>query len=198
MPVTGDVIRCDVEGDFNGVDRIINSFHVQIGTSAPTTDASLLTDLRDLFEAFMNLMDGFYALETVFRRIRAVNRSTGLALGIESFVSPVPGTATSQTSATGVALLASGRLSNSNAQLRKYFGPLAEGAISVDALITSGTAGVALTALATITGPLVVNTHDYRVGYPVGGLVGNFQNVEGWFVSSVPAYQRRRKQGRGA
>jgi hypothetical protein len=190
------IIRADVIGDFREASTLVNSYQYQVNTATPIDEADLLDDVKDLFQALYTIIKGLTNVYTVWRRVRVSNVTTGEVYGEVDFSTPISGTASGDTSPAGVCALIYGRTSQPRVQLRKYLGVLAE--VLTD---NNGTLGSAARTILTNTAAFLVTDYtgtyaSYSYGF-LSPKTGTFLKPSSIAFSEEPAYQRRRKQGRG-
>lgn len=198
MAVTnGQVIRVDAQGDFDGTEDIVNVYQFQMQSGGPVNENDVLGDMLVILTALTNLIKALHTATTVWRRIRAQNISNGILLGVLPFAAPIAGTASGDSGAPGVAGLISLPSAVPRVVPRKYFGPLSESNLGATGLLAAGTL-TTLTSIATIlTNDQTTSSHTYRYGY-LSPKTGTFVIPSAAVITSVPAYQRRRRQGRGS
>lgn len=194
---TGQVVRVDLIGDFDGTEDVINVFHYRLNTGSVTDDAAVLDDLISLLEGLVTIIKALAATLTVWRRIRVQNLSTGLLIGERNFTAPITGTQTSAAAATGAAGLLSLKTNVPRVVMRKYFGPLAANQYANDGKLASGTVTVLNNAANYLLSPQIKANGTWQYGY-LSPKAGEFVIPTSFASSALPAYQRRRRQGRGS
>lgn len=192
-----DVLRVDVEGDFDGSELIMNSYQFRHEGASAISDQDAKDDMRQLLEGLCNAIDFLYDVLVVFRRIRVQNLTTGLAMGEEPFATPVTGTGLGGATPPGIAALVEFGLENSNGKARKFYGPVAQNALSSQGNLLSTWVTPLVAAVESFFSPILVVNSVWEFGH-LGGTPATWSQwttIEG---STNPAYQRRRRRGRGA
>lgn len=198
MPVQDeDVLELTVIHDNDVSGEVINRFQYRIDTPTPVEDANVLEDIADLIEVLYNIVSHMIAIANVFREVRVHNVTQDRLMGSTDAGTYTGGESAGDDMPQGTAGYFHFTTAVPRVILSKYLPPSTEGDKSTDGKPT--TASMALMA-AMVTAMLVGHTsgtahYDY----------GHFSpKVLAWVVpqvgtvSSLYAYQRRRKPGRGA
>lgn len=193
----GDVLEMTLRADFDGVEDVLNVFQFQYLTSAPAADADVLDDLLDLAEAIVNIIKNLSTALVVWRSIRGYNVTTDILLGVSSFASPIAGVNAGDSGVPGVCGLVTFPTNRPRVVMRKFVGVLSE-SIVVNAGVLGATFVDTLVDLGEyLTQTQTVNGRAYRYGY-LSPKVGSFIDPVSAVITNIPAYQRRRRQGRGS
>jgi len=193
-----DVIEAAARMEYNAVEDVVNVFQFQQYTPTPVTDANTIQDIQDILDTIYGFLTGIITVIQVARDIRITNKTQNYVLGTVSWGSVTGGTATGDALPPGVAGLINFRTTTAKVNPRKYIGGLTEancaatGLLTVAATTALDNAGAWLAA-----GGIIATYGSYYYGY-FSPKTSNFEVAASYSVTNVPAYQRRRKQGRGS
>jgi hypothetical protein len=81
--------------------------------------------------------------------------------------------------------------------MRKYFGVFTEADIDANGTWGTGLVAAMVVVAGFLLAPLVAANGAYEYGY-LSPKTSNFEVPTGAVVTDIPAYQRRRRQGRGS
>jgi hypothetical protein len=190
------VLRVDVIGDFREASALVNSYQFRTAFGSPQAEEDVIDDLVDLVVALYTILKGLSAVVTTWRRIRVTNLTTGEVYGETSIGSPITGTASGDTSPAGVCALLFGRTAQPRVQPRKYYGVIAESMIDNNGTFGSAARTILTNAAAFLAAQYTGTYGGYDYGY-LSPKTGTFLVPTVMSFSEEPAYQRRRKQGRG-
>lgn len=193
----GDIVRVDLLGKFNTVNDVINTFQFRVNSSGDVDEADVLLDLAALLAAVATVVANIANVLMVWHGIRAQNITQDTLLGEASFTEPIAGTGTSGPQAAGVAALMNFKTNKPKVILKKYFGVLDEAVVDAQGLLTSS----AQVTLAQVADILADPDNGTFASYTYGVLstkTSAFEVPSPGVVSPIPAYQRRRRQGRGS
>lgn len=192
-----DVVRIDVIGDLDTTEDVVNVYQFKHTSGSSISDADFLTDWALLFRALYDAMKAMWTAVMVWRRIRAVNLTSGLLVGERDFSTPVIGTDASQMSSFQTAALITFKTNVPRVVMRKYL-PIAEDQFGGNSRLQAGTITVFETfGSALLTTQTGVSGHTYKFGY-LSPKTGNFEEPLSRLVSPVLATQRRRRPGVGS
>jgi hypothetical protein len=191
-----DVLRVDLIGDFNTAHALVNSYQFRVTDGGGVAVADAITDLIALMTALVNILKALSSAETVWRRIRVSNITQDVVYGETNLAAAIAGTASGDPNAPAVSALMYARTLEPRIQLRKYWGPLAEAHLNNEGIIYSSTQTVLANACAMLATDYVGTYATYRYGLFSPKLNQWIEPVIVAF-SVIPAYQRRRRQGRG-
>lgn len=193
----GDVVRVDVVGDFDTTEDLVNVYQFRAETVVDGSDNAVLTDMATFMRAQYDLLDGLWAANIVWRRIRMANLTTDTLLGEKEFTTTVVGSASGDQGAIQSAILLSLKTNVPRVVMRKYF-PIAES--SIDGTSRAVTAAQNLVNTYGTTLLQVINAasgNAYRFGY-LSPKVAGFVIPNSRQVSPIVATQRRRRPGVGS
>lgn len=192
-----DVIEVAARSEFNGVDDIVNVWQFQITTPGSINDAGVAGDLIGILEAFYNLINAGISLLQLYRDLRLTNITKGTVLGIYPWATLVAGAAADEPTPPGVATLLNFSTDIPRVAPRKYIGVTTEVRVDSQGFLDAGWVALNASAGALMIGVLTGTLGTYLYGYQSPKTL-TFEPVKALTVTNVPAYQRRRKQGRGS
>lgn len=192
-----DVIEAAARMELNGTDDVLNVFQFQKANSTPASDASVVADILQILEVIYNLILAAQSTLLLYRDVRITNVTQVTLLGTVAWPTLVAGTNVSDLVPPGAAGLINFNTIISRVSPRKYFGGFTTDALDFngtwdDPLLTNL---VSISALLLLRWALGTSTFDY--GY-LSPKTLSFELPVGATLTDVPAYQRRRKQGRGS
>ena len=191
-----DIVRATVEGRFDGVTAIQNTFHMIKTDSGDISEALALTDVIAVLEALYVAIGAILSTLYTITGVRAVNTTKATDIGFGFFTDATPGVDAGATQSPQVCYGMSFPTGALNIRGRKSFGPILEGAADNKGLISAG----ALLDLADL-GDLAVATFVETSGDWVLGVIrtstGLFLPFESYTISPTSTTQRRRRVGVG-
>lgn len=197
-PILGDIIRlsCVFTDSVGG--QQVNVFHLQINTVGSGGPTGFMEDVQDWVNGLYTQIQGEISNNVTGTRLEFVNITTPAVYGPVMFSPSFTGGASTTPLPTGVTMLVIGRTGVSRVIARKYLPKMAEAAYD-GVHWTSGAQADGLDfANGAWSGSGVgSNGWAFTSGvYQASG--GAFYEVEDVAVEPIPAYQRRRKEGRGS
>lgn len=196
-PLNGDVVEVAVIAEHDGTEDVVNVHHYQVSGSTYTTEADFITDLKSLVVALITVYKGMASVLTVYKRFRAqIITQTGAGVMVE-LDSEIPGTATGTAMPPGVAALCVLRTSAKNGNLKKYVGVPATVMLDTDGSWASFVQTLGATAIAFLLAPQTKTYGTFTFGNWRKETSTWYTPTSGYF-NLEPAYQRRRRRGRGS
>lgn len=192
-----DVVEASARCEFAGIDDIVNVFQFQKQDIGPTSDQFVIDDIIDILEAFYTILNASVTIWQFYRDIRFTNVTQNKVLGTHSWKTLATGVVGGDALAPGVAALINYGTGIARVTPRKYIGVFTEAANDQMGVWTSAVVGGLTAAAATLMGLIVETNGDYYYGYFSPKTI-NFEVVNSAVITNIPAYQRRRKQGRGS
>jgi len=177
-------------------DQQINTYHYELNTGGPMTDALAVTDMGLILEKIYTHVLASQAIEYAYVDLTITNITQNLLLGTFPWPTLTVGTGSGALNSSQVAVLLFGRTAVPRVQLRKYFGggqeeDVTDSLINAVALTRYQNAAIEMIAQqGSATGtwdPIAYNTVLDRRTKPVSSA-----------VSLSMRTQRRRTRGRGA
>lgn len=193
----GDVIEASARMEFNGAEDVVNVFQYQLDSAPPVTEADTATDIINILEALYGLIVPIQTLLLTYRDIRLRNVTQGIVLGTFPWASLVSGAHPGDPVPPGVAALVNFSTSIARVSPRKYFGILTEASVDSDATWDIPTLVLLLGVGASLSLPAVGAFGTWSYGY-LSPKSEAFETPVASTIPAFPAYQRRRKQGRGS
>jgi hypothetical protein len=192
-----DVIEAGARLELNGTDDVINVFQFQKQNITPLSDAETVTQILDILEQIYTIFLAAQSLLLLYRDVRVTNKTQSILLGTVAWPNLVDGENVTDLVPPGAAALINFNTVVSRVSPRKYFG-----GFTIDSLDNNGTwDDPLLTDLVEVVALMLdsfeVGGHTWQYGYLSPKSLG-FEIPVGGTLSDVPAYQRRRKQGRGS
>lgn len=193
----GDILRIGATWQLEGAYEITNVWHAKVvaGGGIPYAEAAL--DVQDYMADIYVQLEPRLSNDMVTDFLTLSNVTQDTTFGAIAWQGEIQGDIETPITAPGVCLFAWARTLKPRVQIRKYFGVFTEA--EMDDGVWNGTVrGVADAAM-------VIHVQDYTGG-PALTLKGVAYNREfGTHVEAIsvatsgePAYQRRRKRGRGS
>lgn len=198
MPVViGDVCEVAARMEFRGLEDVVNVWRFFKSAGASADEADVLDDLAAVLETFYNVVKAILSARTVFRDITGRNVTQGVLLGTIGWPTLTVGTGDANDEVPGVAGLVSFPSPYPRVGGRKYIGGLTGSIMETDGTFSSYAVGVMGSAAAAILPAHVKTTGTYKYGVTRSS-DGAFINLWDAIATDIPAYQRRRGQGRGS
>lgn len=192
-----DIIEVAARLEFDGVEDIINVFQFKYLTAGVINDQGLADDLIEILEVMYTVVVGLITTITIFRDLRITNKTKSTVLGVYPWDTLVAGTAVDVPQPPGVAALFNYSTGVPRVTPRKFLGGLRQDIIIDDGVWNGSSVALYATAAATMLGILTATLGTYQYGY-LSPKTAQFEPVNAVVVTNIPAYQRRRKQGRGS
>lgn len=194
---TGDIIRVGAGLNFQGIYDVVNVFHFEwtvggdiVFSTALTRIQSYLNDLYDEIKTQLS--------DTIGTGSLAISNVTqGLTFGASPWSPTWAGVESGQCTAPGVCCFAWGRTQKPRVQIRKYFGVFGE-VNMVDGVWTSTVQNACEALMAIHIAQTAIGGASEVTGVAYNRLLDTITKANSVASSAEPAYQRRRKRGRGS
>lgn len=195
--VQNDVIEAAARMEYDGTDDVINTYQYRLNTAASVSDGQTVTDIITILELLYTIIVGIQSTFLTYKDIRVTNKTQDLLLGTVAWPTLTVGTGIVDAIPPGVASLSNFNTQVPRVTLRKYYGGL-----DLDNLDQDGTFTAAMgTPIAAVNAFLLTlqsqGANDWKYGY-LSPKTAGFVTPVGSSWTDIPAYQRRRKQGRGS
>ena len=192
-----DVFEVSARTEFNSVEDVVNVYQFQYQDVGSQADALTIVDILTIIESVYSIINAAMSILQVYRDVRIANKTQGTILGTFGFLTLTAGSNASPPVAPGVCFLVSWNTPVPRVGMRKYYGVMTEANTDADGTWSSGLVAVGTTIGALLASPLGGPTGNYLFGY-LSPKTGIFELPTGVLVTDIPAYQRRRRQGRGS
>ena len=197
MANDNDILSVDVKGDFNGTEEIVASYQLQLDDVGGLADTLVLEDIEEWVEALYAIVRSLLSILTVIRSFRVQNLTQDILLGEVTLATPIAGLLTGHATAPGVAILATFPTRYPRVVGAKYWGPTADEALDSVGKVDATRITVCNSAIALLTATYSATNGDYDYGYNSPKVMDFVPFTEGQ-SHTEPAYQRRRRRGRGS
>lgn len=193
----GDILRAAARLETQDDDDIVNVYQFRLGSAAAMSDQQGVDDIIEFLEAVYIAIIAIIPVLTIFRDITVRNMTTATNYGVFPWDTLTVGQGAGNDYPPGVSLLASFPTGVSRVTTRKYWGNCAtpnftqEGLFTAAAVVDAGDAGAILLA------EFLATVGDWVYGYDSPTFMGWIRPTA-VALTDVPAYQRRRRQGRGS
>ena len=194
----GDVCRVSAKMSLlNSID-VVNVWHAKLLSETTPTNAEVLEDMAERLDDQYAILAPSLTTSLAFTEIQAYGLNPTVPLGVTSWPTLTTGdNDTADMLVTGAAALIKFSTEALRGQGKKYIGGLTEGQIA-GGIISGATLLSALVTFAAMSSSAFVsaNGNTWRWGI-YREATGSFWRYVEAIVSTVPAYQRRRKLGVG-
>ena len=192
-----DIMQVSSRAEFGGIDDVVNGWQFQKTDPVPATDLGTVDDLIDILETLMLALQAIMTSVLIWRDLRVSNITQGTVLGVfpwdlltsgqNNFDAVPPGCAQLWSFSTGIPRVT----------LRKYIGVYTEDNLDDPGVWGAGATTLGASQAALLLNPLNGAVGTYRYGF-LSPKTASFVTPTGVVVTNIPAYQRRRRQGRGS
>lgn len=194
---TGDVLRLGLTMSYNNIHEITNVYHVLVNDGGPRTFLAAVDDIQDYADRMVQELDTLFVTEILADHISVANATQGLTFGAIDWGAFAQGGDAGDPVAAGCCVLAWGRTYVPRVQIRKYFGVFSE--VRMD----DGSWGATVRNACIDTMGAHITVQEGTTGLDLLGVAWNRTLLTHTLVQSVttsaePAYQRRRRRGRGS
>jgi len=193
----GDILEVVARQSFGGTEDVVNVFQFELQTPTSLTNTEAQDAMSEIMDDFYNNFASIVSDEVDAVSIRISNLSKAEVYGLFSWPTYAGGTATADPTPPGVCALINFSTGISRVTPRKYIGVLTEGNVEGDGTFSAGVVTNLTTAALQIIGTIAPTYGTWLYGH-TSPKTASFQPVISGVVSDIPAYQRRRKQGRGS
>lgn len=193
----GDILEASPRLEFNSVDDQVNVFQFQNESVSPLTDTQGINDVIEVLEVLYTILVPLISILTVFRDIRVRNVTQSVVYGVFPWPTLTAGTQVQPAIPLACAGLLNFSTGIARVTPRKYFGSLTTTSIDSQGNLTAGTLALIASVGATLLTSMVATNASWNYGYFSPKTLG-WQQAVSVVATNIPAYQRRRKPGRGA
>ena len=193
----GDVLRMGAIWHLSGVWEIANVFHVRVIAGGGIGWAAASEDMAEYAEDIYNFILGRLTDNLTTFQLTLQNLTQVTTIGAFDWDNPLQGGEAGENTAPGVSCLAWGRTFKPRVQIRKYWGVFTEASL-VDGVWAAALINDCVAALNRhITSFTGVNGLEV-LGVAYNRTLETTTDAVSVTASTEPAYQRRRKRGRGS
>lgn len=192
-----DVLEVTARGEFNGIEDVVNVFQYRYESVPPIADNLAVDDILNIMETLYIILNGAITILQLYRDIRIANQTQGTLMGRFSWPTLVAGAGIGPTVAPGVAFLTSLTTPVPRVGMRKYWGVMTDANMDADGTWGAAIVVAGLTVNIAMLNPFAAVNGSWQFGYTSPKTLA-FEIPTGGVVTDIPAYQRRRRQGRGS
>lgn len=192
-----DVIRVDALLKYDGLNDVVNSYHLRPTLPGTISDVNAVTDILTFLEALYTFIVASINVIVTFRKVRVYNVTQDSAMGDALWPTLTAGTQAGDALPPGNAPLVVFDTAVKKTQLRKFGPPFSESSNNADGSLGAGV----LTAYGNfanyLLSPQALTHQTWQYGHQRKNTT-TFITPTSYGVGSVVGYQRRRRQGRGS
>jgi len=192
-----DILRADAVMEFGGTEDVINAYQFRYVGSGATDDATALDDLADFLDAVYTWIVATINVVVAFKHIRGANITQDTLLGISTWPALTAGTSAGVPTPPGVAPLVEFPTNIPRVTLRKFGAPTSQAFVTAAGVYSTSLTGAYASFVVALLAGYTTGIRSYEYGY-LSPKTGTWLVPTVGLVTNVPAYQRRRRQGRGA
>lgn len=192
-----DIFEVTARAEFNAAEDVTNVFQFQYLDAPSITEAVTVTDILNIIEQVYAILDAAMSVLLLFQDIRIANLTQVTLLGVHPWPTLTGGAEVNPPTAPGVALLTNFSTVVPRVGMRKFWGVFTDGNSDPDGTFSAALQGAGASAAALMLLPMTGPVGNYQFGY-LSPKTAAFEVPVGSVTSEVPAYQRRRRQGRGS
>lgn len=191
-----DVIEISARGEFAGVEDTVNVYQFQLQTAAPVADATAITQLAGHLDDIYDNIQPLQTTSYLYRDLSFRNITQDTVLGVVPWPTKVAGASVGKAMPPGVAGLINMATNIARVVLRKYLGGLTDAVLEIDGTFTSVLVAALVQFAADLLALFITGSETWAYGH-LSPKTAAFEQPVAGVVTDIPAYQRRRKQGRG-
>lgn len=194
----GDKLEITCKLKFNGTIDIINVYHYVMLSASDSSDEDAMDAIAEYFALAYEPLADIIPNNVTADTIKVFNITQNRLIGEgEWFVWFVGGAVSTSSAPLGVCSLLRLLTHAAGVQGRKFIGAIASSFIDDDGLLVAGAVAIMAEYGAKLLLPLYIGTGHARL-YLLNRITGVANRVWEVVAGSIPAYQRRRKQGVGS
>lgn len=193
----GDVIEASARMEWQGVEDIVNVFQFKCNTLTSSDPDDIITDLRNQIEYYYTPIVTGMNNSVIFRDISFRNLSNNEVYGAYPWPNLVGGTGGITTMVSGTAGLVNFATGVAKVILKKYFGVFVSTVLENDGSFNSSLMAALTIVINRMLEDITGASGTYNYGY-LSPKTLQFEVPLVGTTSEIPAYQRRRKAGRGS
>jgi hypothetical protein len=192
----GDLLRVSAQTEFTGKGAVDNVYVFRWTGVIPAADADVMLHVGEYMEVVYSELDGSMTDQQVFTAISCYNITQDRPMPTIAWPTLEAGALAFDPTATGVAMFAYFRTGQPRTIARKFLGVFTKNELQ-GADWTAGIIVGVLAGLVELLEPHLSLSDNGVLTYGVIDKGGVFRQVIDVTVDTIPAYQRRRRQGRG-
>lgn len=193
----GDVLRIGCSWIYDDAYEIANVYHVLCTSGAGKDFADIIDDIQQYVDLLYAEMDVFLSTDMVVDRISVANVTQDLIFGSINYGLLAAGGMGGDPVAAGTCLLAWARTLKSRVQIRKYYGVCGEASLEAGAW-KGDIQTAAYSDLADHISSQAMTDGLTMTGVAWNRALLTYTLATGVATAGEPAYQRRRRRGRGS
>ncbi len=193
----GDILRFGAGLSLQGVYDIVNVWYVRADFAVGHTWADVTPWVQSYMEAIYDELNATLSDLIGTNVISVANVTQDTTIGVIAWSPTWAGADTSEVTAPGVCCFAWGRTYKPRVQIRKYFGVFGEGNMADGVWSAAVQAAVKAALQIHIDAYLPVGGAAFK-GIAYNRALATWTEAVSVDASAEPAYQRRRKRGRGS
>lgn len=194
---SGDIIRIGARFDFDALYDVVNVWHLLCEATAGRTWAELTTAVQAWLNACYASLKTPLSDEMTTGDVQVANVTQATTLGTIAWSPTWSGAGSGDQTAAGVCCFTWGRTYKPRVQIRKYFGVFPETNIADGYWVTAARTGCEDAMTYAITAGAVGQFSNIQaVAY--NRTLATYEKAVSVDSSAEPAYQRRRRRGRGS
>lgn len=196
MADVGDIIRVTAVLKTTDQVTVENVFHTRFQSGPVTQDNLVMDDLALWLDTAYDYIKGYMPTGNQFIEVQGFNVTADSPMPPAAWPTQTAGTSGGDITPEGVAALVLFRTAKAHVLGRKFFGTLTETNITNGLLVASAVTALVNTAIVLIAPyTAVASGNTYLMGiFGKGGVLHAITDI---VVRDLPAYQRRRRRGRG-
>lgn len=193
----GDVLRIGAGLNFQGVYDVVNVYHVMCESPSGITWGGASGYVQDYMDALYDEIKTPLSDTIGTNTISLANVTQGTTIGSIAWSPGWAGAEGGECTAPGVCVFTWGRTYKPRVQIRKYYGVFGEVNV-VDGVWTTTVKNACIAAMDYHIARQVLATGIYFTGVAYNRTLETYTDAVSSDASAEPAYQRRRKRGRGS
>ena len=192
-----DILEASARLETQDGDDVIGVYQMRYEGVPPLTDAAGINDVIEFLEAVYGIIQTILPILSVFRDITVRNKTLGVNYGAFAWPFLTVGAQPGNDQPPAVSSMVSFPTGVSRVTLRKYFGNMAVNQLAQPGTWLPTHQAVMSNVAAVLIVPFVATNGTWAYGYhsPVTTL---WHAPSTAIITNIPAYQRRRRQGRGS
>lgn len=193
----GDILEIDARMEFDGSEDVINNYQILMGSISSPDEQDVIDDILAWLETLYVIFQGVQTIKLFFRDVRIFNKTLDELVGLFAWPTLVTGQSNEPPLPPGVAGLVQFNTVVPRVLLRKYIGGWVEETLSASGQWTLAETAKLATFGTLCASPQATPNASWVYGYD-SPKTASFVTPTSSVATSIPAYQRRRRQGRGS